>query len=133
VNFSQFLSISTLGDGGFIAQFTDVKTGRILTATDASWRCMVLHHGPVEEACASEKLPVAGQGPCAFITTEEPSDWKTEAFSADEWPAAKEYLESEVRPKEGYDQIDWNKKAKLIWSDDLRKDNTILFRVVIEK
>lgn len=122
-----------LGDGGFIAQFTDLKTGRLLTATDANWRCLVLHHGPVDEACASEATPVAGQGPCAFNTTQEPSDWKTETFSTDQWPLAREYSEGEVQPKDGYDRIDWDKNAKLIWSDHLKKDNTVLFRVVIEK
>lgn len=122
-----------LGDGGFIAQFRDVETGRLLAATDAKWRCMVLHHGPVEEACASVDSPVAGQGPCAFITTEEPLGWKSDTFSTDDWQPAKEYTESEVRPKDGYDRVVWDKKAKLIWSDDLKKDNTILFRVVIEK
>ena len=122
-----------LGDGGFIAQFTDAKTGRLLVATDVTWRCMVLHHGPVDEACASLESPFAGQGPCAFIKTEEPLNWKSDTFSTDDWQHAKEYTESEVGPKDGYDRIRWDKKAKLIWSDDLKKDNTILFRVVIEK
>lgn len=122
-----------LGDGGFIAQFRDAETGKLLTATDATWQCMVLHHGPVDEACASEESPVAGQGSCTFIATEEPADWKSAAFSTDDWPQAKEFTEREVSPKEGYDRITWDKKAKLIWGDDLKKDNTILFRVVIEK
>ncbi|MFN9601911.1 MAG: PEBP family protein [Planctomycetota bacterium] len=122
-----------LGDGGFIAQFTDGSTGKLLSATDAKWKCMVLHHGPVEEACASLESPVAGQGPCSFNTADEPLGWKSYAFSTDNWQQAKEYTESEVRPKDGYDRVGWNKQAKLIWSDDLKKDNTILFRIVIEK
>jgi hypothetical protein len=122
-----------LGDGGFIAQFTDGSTGKLLSATDAKWKCMVLHHGPVEEACASLESPVAGQGPCSFISADEPLGWKSYAFSTDNWQQAKEYTESEVRPKDGYDRVGWNKQAKLIWSDNLKKDNTILFRIVIEK
>lgn len=122
-----------LGDGGFIAQFSDVSTGRVLAATDAKWRRMVLHHGPVEEACASEESPVAGQGPCAFVTTEEPLDWRSQTYSAEHWKQAKEYSESDVRPKDGYNHVSWDKQAKLIWSDDLKKDNTVLFRLVIEK
>ena len=122
-----------LGDGGVIAQFTDANTGRLLAATDATWRRMVLHHGPVDEACASVESPVAGQGPCAFITTGEPPGWKADRVATDGWQRAKEFTASEVRPKDGYDRVGWDKKAKLIWSDDLKKDNTILLRVVIEK
>ena len=122
-----------LGDGGFIAQFKDANTGKLLTVTDASWRCLVLHHGPVDDACAQLDSPTAGEGPCAFRTIEEPSNWKSAEFSAYDWAQAKEFSEREVRPKDGYERITWNSAAKLIWSDDLKKDNTILFRVVIEE
>lgn len=122
-----------LGDGGFIAQFKDGTTGKLLAATDETWRCMVLHHGPVDEACSSVTSPVAGQGPCAFIETEEPTGWKSATYSADDWQQAKEYSHRDVRPKDGYNKIDWDSRASLIWSDDLKKDNTILLRVVIEK
>ena len=65
-----------LGDGGFIAQFKNAETGKLLAATNASWKCLVLHHGPVDESCADLDSPVAGEGPCAFQTTEEPAGWK---------------------------------------------------------
>jgi len=120
-----------IGDGGFIAQFRDATTGKLLATTGSDWRSMVLHHGPVEEACVAEESPVAGQGPCAFTTTEEPLNWKSDNYSTEEWQQAREYTVSDVRPKDGYDRIAWDKNAKLIWSDDLKKDNTVLFRVVI--
>ncbi|QDV24073.1 PEBP family protein [Aureliella helgolandensis] len=122
-----------LGDGGFIAQFRDATTGKLLAATDSSWRCLVLHHGPVEDDCAAQASPVAGEGPCAFTTTAEPPNWKSEAFSTEQWQAATEFSVSDVRPKDGYDRIAWDQDARLIWSDDLKKDNTILFRIVIDK
>jgi len=121
-----------LGDGGFIAQFKDASSGQLLAATDANWHCLVLHHGPVDERCAQLDSPVAGEGPCAFRTAEEPSNWKLVDFSTNEWPLAKEFSEREVRPKDGYERVAWDSDAKLIWSDDLKKDNTILFRLVIE-
>ena len=121
-----------LGDGGFIAQFRNAKTGALLAATDASWRCLVLHHGPVDEACAQLASPVAGEGPCEFRTTEEPLHWKSNDYSTDDWAHAREFSEREVRPRDGYERIVWDSAAKLIWSNDLEKDNTILFRVVIE-
>lgn len=121
-----------LGDGGFIAQFKDSETGQTIAATSANWRCLVLHHGPVDESCAQIESPVAGEGPCAFRTIEEPEDWMSIDFPMEEWSNATEFSESEVRPKDGYDRIAWDSAAKLIWSEDLKKDNTILFRMVIE-
>lgn len=122
-----------LGDGGFIAQFKNANTGRLLAATDANWKCMVLHHGPIDEACASQNNPVAGEGGCGFETTDEPLDWKSADFSTNDWQTAKEFSANEVRPKDGYDRIAWDSNAKLIWSNDLKKDNTILFRIVIDQ
>lgn len=120
-----------LGDGGLIAQFTDGRTGKLLAATSAEWRCFVLHHGPTDEACASEQSPVAGDGPCGFIRTDEPAQWKSPLYLTDTWKPATEFSVSEVRPKDGYDRINWHDEARLVWSSDLKKDNTILFRVVI--
>lgn len=122
-----------LGDGGFIAQFKDANTGQLLAATNANWHCLVLHHGPVDEGCAELDSPVAGEGLCAFRTTDEPTNWKSADFSTDDWATAMEYSEAEVRPKDGYERITWDSAAKLIWGDDLKKDNTILFRLVIQE
>ena len=121
-----------LGDGGFIAQFRDANTGKLLAATDSTWPCMVLHHGPNDESCAKLDSPVTGEGPCAFTSQEEPAGWKQTDYSTDEWTKATEFSASAVRPKDGYNRVSWDSYAKLIWSSDLKKDNTILFRVVIE-
>ncbi|MEM9365215.1 MAG: PEBP family protein [Planctomycetota bacterium] len=121
-----------MGDGGFIAQFVNADTGELLVATDASWKCLVLHHGPNDASCASLDDPIAGRGPCAFESRDEPAGWKTLDYSTADWPNAREFSESAVRPKDGYDRVRWVNEAKLIWSDDLKKDNTILFRVTID-
>lgn len=122
-----------LGDGGFIAQFKDAMTGRLIAATDSNWRCMVLHRGPTDEECADLESPVAGEGPCAFESVEAPIGWKARDFSIDDWQPAREFSEGEVRPKDGYDRVAWDASSKLIWSNDLKKDNTILFRIVIDQ
>lgn len=59
----------------------------------------------------------------------EPSGWKEDDFDDSAWPSAIVYSESEVSPKDGYDQINWNSKAQLIWGSDLEQANTILCRV----
>ena len=45
---------------------------------------------------------------------------------------AVEYSESDVRPKDGYDRIDWSNDARLIWAADLNEDNTLLCRLKVE-
>lgn len=121
-----------LGDGGLIAQFRDATTGRLIVATNTNWKCFVLHRGPLDESCALEKSPQAGVGSCAFEVFPEPDAWKAADFVTEGWKSATEFSEGEVRPKGGFDQIEWDKEAKLIWSEDLKKDNTILFRIVID-
>ncbi|MEM9660378.1 MAG: PEBP family protein, partial [Planctomycetota bacterium] len=54
-------------------------------------------------------------------------------FSTDDWPQATEFSARVVRPKDGYDRITWRSGAELIWSDDLKKDNTVLFRLVVPR
>ena len=39
-----------MGDGGLIAQFTDVATGATVAVTNAAWRCLVIHDAPLDRA-----------------------------------------------------------------------------------
>lgn len=121
-----------MGDGGFIAQFRDANTGRLLAVTDRATRCIVIHRAPVDQACARERNPVAGQGVCAFQASNPPENWTAAGFDDSAWPFASEHSEAEVRPKDGYDHIQWDRTAELIWSDDLVQDNTVLCRMMLE-
>jgi hypothetical protein len=120
-----------MGDGGAIAQIHDANGG-LVAVTDSEWQCLVIHKAPLDPACADESDPVAGEGACAFEITEEPEGWDTADFDASGWTAATEHSAREVSPKEGYDQIDWDPSAKLIWGPDLKTDNTILCRLTVE-
>lgn len=122
-----------MGDGGMIAQFRDSMTGKVIAATDKSMRCMVIHRAPVDRSCAKEKNPVAGEGACGFIETVIPKNWTAPDFDDSGWPAAVEHSVREVRPKGGYDTIHWDDSAKLVWSNDLVQDNTVLCRMKIGK
>lgn len=122
-----------LGDGGLIAQFRDAATGKLIAGTNAKWQCYVLHRGPLDRSCADQETAVAGEGPCEFTVIDEPDGWRAIDYSTTAWESATEYSESDVRPKDGYDRVEWDRDAKLIWSGDLEKDNTILFRVVINE
>lgn len=121
-----------MGDGGFIAQFTDTGTNQVFAVTDADWKCMVIHQAPLDKSCADESNPVANQGPCGFIAVDEPQSWKSADFDDGAWEQAAVYSESQVGPKDGYDQISWNPAAKLIWTSDLETDNTILCRLRVD-
>ncbi len=119
------------GDGGMIAQFRDATSGEVIAATDTDMRCLVVHHAPVDLSCADESNPVAGEGACDFEETEIPADWTSADFDDSDWPAAVAHSESDVSPKEGYDEISWDSSASLVWSEDLVQDNTVLCRMTI--
>jgi hypothetical protein len=122
-----------MGDGGFIAQFTDTGTGQVIAATNADWKCTVIHEAPLDKACENEANPVAGQGPCGFTALDEPAGWTGADFDDSAWPNATVYSAAQVGPKDGYDQITWDSAAQLIWTSDLETHNTILCRLRVEQ
>ena len=117
------------GDGGFVAQFTDVATGKVVAVTNQSAKVLVIHKAPLNPACAKEANPIAGQGTCRFTATLEPSTWKKSDFNDSAWSKASEFTMAEVGPKDGYLNIAWNSSAKFIWGSDLFTDNTVLVRM----
>ena len=120
-----------LGDGGVIVQVRNAA-GEIAAVTNVSWQCLVTHAAPLDEACAMEVDPVAGEGSCGFETREEPEGWDTADFDASDWPQADVYSEADVSPRDGYDEVLWDIDARLIWGPDLKRDNTILCRKVVD-
>ena len=117
-----------MGDGGIILQITDSATGQVVVVTDATWRVLTVHRAPLNTECERDTTPTAT---CQTETTPEPSGWEQVDFDDSSWSAASVFSEADVSPKDGYDQIDWNASAQLIWGDDLEIDNTILMRLTI--
>lgn len=122
-----------IGDGGFIAQIRDTSSGQIVAASDADWRCLVIHEAPLDSTCATQADPQVGVAPCEARIVSEPSTWKSAAFDDTAWAPATVYSELAVAPKEGYDDIDWDSQAQLIWGADLLTHNTLLCRVTVEQ
>ena len=120
-----------MGDGGFIAQFRDADSGRLLAATNSAWQCLVVHRAPIEKSCEDSSNPMVGEGDCAFERREEPLGWRGLVFDDGGWPNAVEHSVAAVDPKHGYDAIDWDSGARLIWSEDLERDNTLLCRFTV--
>ncbi len=120
-----------MGDGGFIAQFRDETTGQIIAITNNSWRCLVVHQAPIDKSCESSTNPVAGDGPCGFERRDPPANWRTTAFNDGSWSLATEYTTDQVDPKHGYEAVEWDDSAHLIWTEDLEQDNTLLCRLTV--
>jgi hypothetical protein len=117
-----------MGDGGFIAQITDTTTGKVIVSSKSAWKCLVIHRAPTNSTCEKDANP---QSTCMSEISDEPAGWMGANFDTSAWESATEYSETAVSPKEGYDQIEWNTAAKLIWTSSLEMDNTLLCKVTV--
>jgi len=118
-----------MGDGGAIVQFS--VGGQVVGVSNAGWRCHVAQAAPMNTSCAKESNPQVGVGACAS-TSDMPADWTSVGFDDSGWAAATVHSESEVSPKMGYDAIDWDRSADLIWAENLKQDNIVLCRTTIQ-
>ena len=117
-----------IGDGGFIAQFYDADSGKLLAASDESWRCLTIHRAPLNRSCLREPDP---ESSCQSEITPEPDGWMDAGFDDSQWPHAIVHSARAVEPRHGYDLVDWDPAAKFVWGEDLEIDNTVLCRFVI--
>jgi hypothetical protein len=117
-----------IGDGGFIAQFTDADSNRLLAVTDESWVCKAIHQAPLNRDCERSSNP---DKDCRSRIQDEPENWKDAAFDDSGWPGAVVHSAQAVRPHGGYNRISWHPAAKLIWTEDLEVDNTLLCRLTL--
>ena len=117
-----------MGDGGFIAQFTDTSTGEIIAVTNGDWRGLVIQNAPLNVECEKSADPDTD---CQFETLDEPADWMSANFDDSSWANATSYLADEVGVKDGYNEITWDSMAEIIWGPNLNTNNTILWRTLI--
>jgi phosphatidylethanolamine-binding protein (PEBP) family uncharacterized protein len=107
---------TSIGDGGFCLKFADG------TVTNATWKAKNFFHGPINGDSAN---PEVKQEPL-------PANWWATDFDDSTWKNAKEYTIEEVDPKQPYFDNDFE-GAKFIWTDDIALDNTVIFRIKVEK
>lgn len=117
-----------IGDGGFAAQFFNADTNKAIAVSNESWRCLAIHRAPLNKSCERSDDPTSD---CQTDISGEPDNWKAADFDDSAWPNAVIHSAQEVRPRRGYDEIDWQDNVKLIWTDDLEIDNTILCRASV--
>jgi hypothetical protein len=118
-----------MGDGGFIAQFTDMSTGVVVATTSKNWQGLVIQTAPLNVECEKSSDPNTD---CRFENLEEPKGWVEPNFDDSTWVDASTYTAEEVGTKDGYDTINWDASAKLIWGSNLKTQNTILWRFLIQ-
>lgn len=119
-----------IGDGGFIAQFFDSQTNELVAVTNESWHCLPIHRAPLNKSCSRSMTP---ESECESDIRDEPDNWMDADFDDADWPMAVVHSPQAVRPRGGYDGITWDAAARLIWTDDLETDNTILCRTRIAR
>jgi phosphatidylethanolamine-binding protein (PEBP) family uncharacterized protein len=117
-----------IGDGGAIAQIRDLSTNKIIAATNTSWKTLVTNKAPLNPECVSSANPIVD---CKYQNINTPSSWSTNSFKDTAWKSATSYTKEEVGVKDGYFDISWSNTAGLIWSSDLKLDNTVLIRKTI--
>jgi hypothetical protein len=117
-----------MGDGGFVAQFTDTSTGKVVAYTNSSWRGLVVHQAPLNVSCEKSKTP---DTECTSRISAEPAGWSESSFNDASWSTASTYSKEQVGVKDGYNNISWSSNAQIIWTSDLEIDNTILWRYVV--
>lgn len=120
-----FTFFQQIGDGGFIAQVTEKESGRVVATTSRDWRGLVVHRAPLNPECEKSTQPLSD---CDFYKAAAPEGWKSSDFDDTGWVNATEYTAEEIGARFGYNDIDWVPSASLIWTDDIKADNTILWR-----
>jgi hypothetical protein len=117
-----------MGDGGFIAQVTDTTTGNVVATTSSAWKGLVIFRAPLNTDCVTSTEPATT---CTHEILPEPDGWTSPSFDDSSWITAQEYTAAEVGAKDGYTTVSWAPDAALIWSGDLKVDNTILWRTTV--
>jgi phosphatidylethanolamine-binding protein (PEBP) family uncharacterized protein len=106
---------NSIGDGGLILKLGDD------IVTNSSWKAKSFFHGPLREEIHHPKI----------IQNPLPANWWAVGFDDSTWKNAREYDNEEVDPKKTFFDYDF-KQARFIWSDDIKLDNTVIFRTTIE-
>ncbi|MEN9324353.1 MAG: hypothetical protein RL414_107 [Actinomycetota bacterium] len=118
-----------IGDAGIVLQIREVSNSKIIAYTSNQWKALVINKAPLNPECVTSTKPLTD---CKYSNTLIPTGWSSSTFKDSSWKNAIEYSKDEVGVKEGYFDITWSPSAKLIWTSDLRIDNTILLRKIIK-
>ena len=114
-----------IGDAGIAIQVSEVASKRLVSYSNSSWKVLVIDKAPLNEECVTSKNPISE---CRHKNILLPKNWASSLYQDKNWTNARTFTAEEVGVKEGYFDINWSPKVELIWSADLRLENTILLR-----
>jgi hypothetical protein len=107
---------SQIGDGGLI-----LKLGGGIVS-NSSWKAEKFSWGPLNSDMQHPKV----------VHNPLPEGWQRPDFDDSSWGNAVEYTVEQVRPRTDYLQYDFE-GARFIWTESLELDNTIIFRLRLDK
>jgi phosphatidylethanolamine-binding protein (PEBP) family uncharacterized protein len=118
-----------IGDAGMILQIREVVSDRVIAQTQNDWKVLTINKAPLNPECVSSSNPL---NDCKSATTKVPANWAAPSYKDSSWKSATQFSKEAVGVKDGYFDFSWSPLASLIWSSDLKLDNTILLRKVIK-
>jgi len=118
-----------IGDAGFIIQIREVVSGKVVAYSARDWKVLTINKAPLNPECVSSSTPNVD---CKFFNVAIPSTWASATFKDTTWKNATEFSKETVGVKDGYFDFTWAPGAALVWSSDLKLDNTILLRKVVK-
>lgn len=118
-----------IGDAGFILQIREVVSGNVVAYTSKEWKVLTINKAPINPVCVSSSNPMSD---CKYTNTKFDIAWSSVGYKDTAWKFATEFSKESVGVKDGYFDFTWATAAALIWSSDLKLDNTILLRKVVK-
>jgi len=118
-----------IGDAGIIFQIREVSSGKVVAYSGRDWKVFTVNKAPLNPECVSSANPTYD---CKYSNATIPTTWASATYNDSSWKNATEFSKETVGVKEGYFDYAWAPGAALVWSADLKLDNTILLRKVLK-
>lgn len=118
-----------IGDAGIIFQIREIVSGKVIAFSGRDWKVLTINKAPLNTECVKSANPITE---CKSVNVTIPSTWATSTYKDSSWKYATEFSKETVGVKEGYFDYTWIPGAALVWSSDLKLDNTILLRKIVK-
>lgn len=118
-----------IGDAGIIFQIREIVSGKVIAFSGRDWKVLTINKAPLNTECVKSANPIAE---CKSVNVTIPTTWATSTYKDSSWKYATEFSKETVGVKEGYFDYSWIPGAALVWSSDLKLDNTILLRKIVK-
>jgi phosphatidylethanolamine-binding protein (PEBP) family uncharacterized protein len=118
-----------IGDAGIIFQIREIVSGKVIAFSGRDWKVLTINKAPLNTECVKSTNPISE---CKSLNVTIPTTWAASTFKDTAWKYATEFSKETVGVKDGYFDFTWTPGAALVWSSDLKLDNTVLLRKVVK-